>query len=242
MPRTLAVIADTVAALLAAADPKTCSRIFRRTVASFDISTFASGEVDLSDLGRTVFLRHRLARVVSQILHELRTAPARSPGRCLEAASSAVHLVRVAPRPPLVAARQRGVADLLRQWMDRGACGADPARGPPLRACHLGVPAPRLQRRGEGGADDAVAVLSRTASQPRAQAWVCASPGRADQARDRVPAADRARLVRPRGRPASSASRSRPHTSISRSEEEAEGVDPRRGDRSRGVSLAIVAP
>jgi|HubBroStandDraft_4_1064222.scaffolds.fasta_scaffold410326_1 DNA-binding CsgD family transcriptional regulator len=55
MSRTDATLADTVAALLAAADPRTCSRIFRRTVATFEIRTFASGEVDLSDLGRTVF-------------------------------------------------------------------------------------------------------------------------------------------------------------------------------------------
>jgi DNA-binding CsgD family transcriptional regulator len=52
MPRTLTAFADTVSAILAAADPKNCSAVFRGALATFEISTFASGEVDLAQ--RTV--------------------------------------------------------------------------------------------------------------------------------------------------------------------------------------------
>jgi LuxR family transcriptional regulator, quorum-sensing system regulator BjaR1 len=55
MARTLAAFADAVSAILAAADPKTCSALFAKALAAFEISTFASGEVDLAHLERTVF-------------------------------------------------------------------------------------------------------------------------------------------------------------------------------------------
>jgi DNA-binding CsgD family transcriptional regulator len=55
MPRTLTAFADTVSAILAAADPKTCSAVFRKALATFEISAFSSGEVDLAHLERTVF-------------------------------------------------------------------------------------------------------------------------------------------------------------------------------------------
>src|SRR4029077_19994603 len=35
--------------------PKACSAVFRKVLATFEISTFASGEVDLANLERTVF-------------------------------------------------------------------------------------------------------------------------------------------------------------------------------------------
>jgi LuxR family transcriptional regulator, quorum-sensing system regulator BjaR1 len=55
MPHTLTAFADAVSAILAAANPKTCSAAFRKALATFEISTFASGEVDLAHLERTVF-------------------------------------------------------------------------------------------------------------------------------------------------------------------------------------------
>jgi LuxR family quorum sensing-dependent transcriptional regulator len=48
-------IANAVSAILIAPDPKACTRIFRRTIATFEIDTFACGEVDLANLQRTVF-------------------------------------------------------------------------------------------------------------------------------------------------------------------------------------------
>jgi DNA-binding CsgD family transcriptional regulator len=48
-------IADAVAGMLVAADPKACARIFKRTIAKFEIDTFACGEVDLAHLERAVF-------------------------------------------------------------------------------------------------------------------------------------------------------------------------------------------
>jgi LuxR family quorum sensing-dependent transcriptional regulator len=53
--RSLAAFADTVSALTAAPDPKGCARIFRKTLATFEVDTFACGEVDLDALERTVF-------------------------------------------------------------------------------------------------------------------------------------------------------------------------------------------
>jgi hypothetical protein len=47
-------IADAVSAISAAPDPKACSRIFRKAIAAFDIDAFASGEIDLAALERTV--------------------------------------------------------------------------------------------------------------------------------------------------------------------------------------------
>jgi LuxR family transcriptional regulator, quorum-sensing system regulator BjaR1 len=55
MPRTFAAFAHTVSAILAATDPKSCSRIYRKALATFDVDSFAVGEVDLSALERTVF-------------------------------------------------------------------------------------------------------------------------------------------------------------------------------------------
>jgi DNA-binding CsgD family transcriptional regulator len=55
MARTIAAFADTVSAILAAPDPQTCSRIYRKALATFDVDSFAVGEVDLSELERTVF-------------------------------------------------------------------------------------------------------------------------------------------------------------------------------------------
>jgi DNA-binding CsgD family transcriptional regulator len=48
-------IANAVSAISAAPDPKACSRIFRKAVATFKINAFASGEVDLAVPERTVF-------------------------------------------------------------------------------------------------------------------------------------------------------------------------------------------
>jgi LuxR family transcriptional regulator, quorum-sensing system regulator BjaR1 len=48
-------IANAVAALSAAPDPKACLRIFRRAIAPFKIDSFACGEVDLAAPERTVF-------------------------------------------------------------------------------------------------------------------------------------------------------------------------------------------
>jgi DNA-binding CsgD family transcriptional regulator len=53
--RTISAFADTVSAILAAPDPQTCSRIYRKALAAFDVDSFAVGEVDLSALERTVF-------------------------------------------------------------------------------------------------------------------------------------------------------------------------------------------
>jgi len=53
--RTDLEIADTVAAMAAAHDPKTCTRLFQRTIATFDVDSFACGEVDLAVLEQTVF-------------------------------------------------------------------------------------------------------------------------------------------------------------------------------------------
>jgi hypothetical protein len=53
--RTEFEIANAVAAISAAPDPKVCSRIFEKTIAAFGIDTFACGEVDLRALERTVF-------------------------------------------------------------------------------------------------------------------------------------------------------------------------------------------
>ena len=55
MPQTVAAFADTVSALTAAPDPKACARVFRKALATFEVDTFACGEVDLDDLERTVF-------------------------------------------------------------------------------------------------------------------------------------------------------------------------------------------
>src|SRR6516164_4009176 len=55
MARAFTAFADTVSAILAASDPKTCSAVFRKALATFEIDTFASGEVDLAHLERTVF-------------------------------------------------------------------------------------------------------------------------------------------------------------------------------------------
>jgi LuxR family transcriptional regulator, quorum-sensing system regulator BjaR1 len=52
--RTHFDIADTAAAISASPDPKACSRIFQRAIATFGIDTFACGEVDLRVLERTV--------------------------------------------------------------------------------------------------------------------------------------------------------------------------------------------
>ena len=48
-------ISAAVSAMWAATEPKACTRIFRRVIATFEIDTFASGEVDLAHLDRTVF-------------------------------------------------------------------------------------------------------------------------------------------------------------------------------------------
>jgi LuxR family quorum sensing-dependent transcriptional regulator len=53
--RTDGHIAEAVSALWAAADPKACSHIFRKTLALFEVDTFACGEVNLLHLDRTVF-------------------------------------------------------------------------------------------------------------------------------------------------------------------------------------------
>jgi LuxR family transcriptional regulator, quorum-sensing system regulator BjaR1 len=55
MPQTIAPFADKVSAMLAAADPKSCSRVYRKALATFEVDSFAAGEVDLSKLERTVF-------------------------------------------------------------------------------------------------------------------------------------------------------------------------------------------
>src|ERR1700694_494495 len=54
MPRTLAGLAQTASAILAAPDPKACSHIFKKAVATFQVDTFACGEVDLEVRERTV--------------------------------------------------------------------------------------------------------------------------------------------------------------------------------------------
>src|SRR5882672_6043744 len=48
-------IAHAVSALSIAPDPKACSRIFTKAIAAFQIDAFASGEVDLAAMERTVF-------------------------------------------------------------------------------------------------------------------------------------------------------------------------------------------
>jgi LuxR family quorum sensing-dependent transcriptional regulator len=55
MARTIAAFADTVSAILAAPDPQFGSRLYRKALATFDVDSFAVGEVDLSALERTVF-------------------------------------------------------------------------------------------------------------------------------------------------------------------------------------------
>jgi LuxR family quorum sensing-dependent transcriptional regulator len=54
MPRTIAGLAQTASAILAAPDPKACSQIFKKAVATFQVDTFACGEVDLEVRERTV--------------------------------------------------------------------------------------------------------------------------------------------------------------------------------------------
>jgi LuxR family quorum sensing-dependent transcriptional regulator len=53
--RTYGDIANAVSAIWVAPDPKACSRIFVKAIAAFEIDAFASGEVDLAALDRTVF-------------------------------------------------------------------------------------------------------------------------------------------------------------------------------------------
>jgi LuxR family transcriptional regulator, quorum-sensing system regulator BjaR1 len=53
MARTIAAFADTVSEILAAPDPQSGSRIYRKALATFDVDSFAVGEV--SELERTVF-------------------------------------------------------------------------------------------------------------------------------------------------------------------------------------------
>jgi LuxR family quorum sensing-dependent transcriptional regulator len=48
-------IANAVSAIWVAPDPKACSRIFVKAIAAFKIDAFASGEIDLAALERTVF-------------------------------------------------------------------------------------------------------------------------------------------------------------------------------------------
>jgi LuxR family transcriptional regulator, quorum-sensing system regulator BjaR1 len=55
MARTIAAFADTVSAILAASDLQSCSRVYRKALATFEVDSFAVGEVDLSALERTVF-------------------------------------------------------------------------------------------------------------------------------------------------------------------------------------------
>jgi hypothetical protein len=55
MARTIAAFADTVSEILAAPDPQSGSRLYRKALATFDVDSFAVGEVDLSALERTVF-------------------------------------------------------------------------------------------------------------------------------------------------------------------------------------------
>jgi DNA-binding CsgD family transcriptional regulator len=55
MARTIAAFAETVSEILAAPDPQSGSRLYRKALATFDVDSFAVGEVDLSALERTVF-------------------------------------------------------------------------------------------------------------------------------------------------------------------------------------------
>jgi LuxR family quorum sensing-dependent transcriptional regulator len=48
-------IANAIAAISVTPDPRTCSRIFVKAIAAFKIHAFASGEIDLAALERTVF-------------------------------------------------------------------------------------------------------------------------------------------------------------------------------------------
>lgn len=48
-------IANAASAIFGAPNPNDCSRIFRRTIATFDVDSFACGEVDLANMERTVF-------------------------------------------------------------------------------------------------------------------------------------------------------------------------------------------
>jgi len=50
-----AAIIDAASAIAAASNPKICSQIFRKTLASFEINTFACGQVDLVVRERNVF-------------------------------------------------------------------------------------------------------------------------------------------------------------------------------------------
>ena len=50
--RTDGEIADAVSDIWAAADPKACSRIFRKVLGTFEVDTFACGEVDLAHMER----------------------------------------------------------------------------------------------------------------------------------------------------------------------------------------------
>src|SRR5579859_5212298 len=54
-PRSDSQITAAVSAIWAQSEPKGCLRIFRKVLATFDVDTFASGEVDLDDTDRTVF-------------------------------------------------------------------------------------------------------------------------------------------------------------------------------------------
>jgi hypothetical protein len=52
MPHTLPLVVATVSVILADGEPQTCSCIFRKALATFDVDTFACGEVDLDNLER----------------------------------------------------------------------------------------------------------------------------------------------------------------------------------------------
>jgi len=67
MPRTLAGLAQTASALLAAPDPKA---IFKEAVATFQVDTFDCGEVDLEVRERTV--RATKPPVGPQWIHEIK--------------------------------------------------------------------------------------------------------------------------------------------------------------------------
>ena len=108
--RTDFEIADAVSAISAAPDPKACSRIFRKAIAAFNIDAFASGEIDLAALERTVFYAigwpdtwHKFYVGTGVILRDPR-------GRRFEAKSWAVHLVGAAARWKISGGRHQGIS------------------------------------------------------------------------------------------------------------------------------------
>ena len=141
MARTISAFADTVSAILAAPDPQSCSRIYRKALATFDVNSFAVGEVDLTELERTVFYAigwpdsFRKFYVEAGLVHR---DPVVEGLRYRHAPFTWSELRR---DRKLSILGYRGAANSLRERVDRGTCGADTAGKSSLRSHRPHLPA-----------------------------------------------------------------------------------------------------